>query len=34
MKLTFSFQTLIMSVLATVLTLATAFWAVAVYESI
>ena len=34
MKLTFSFQTLIMSVLAAVLTLATAFWAVAVYESI
>lgn len=34
MKLTFSFQTLIMSVLATVLALATAFWAVAVYESI
>ncbi|MCK7595605.1 HAMP domain-containing protein [Pseudomarimonas salicorniae] len=34
MKLTFSFQTLIMSVLATVLTLATAFWALAVYDSI
>lgn len=34
MKLTFSFQTLIMSVLATVLALATAFWALAVYDSI
>jgi HAMP domain-containing protein len=34
MKLTFSFQTLIMSVLAAVLTLATAFWALAVYDSI
>lgn len=34
MKLTFSFQTLILSVLAAVLTLATAFWAVAVYGSI
>lgn len=34
MKLTFSFQTLILSVLATVLALATAFWALAVYDSI
>jgi len=34
MKLTFSFQTLIMSVLAFSLTIATAVWAVTVYQSI
>lgn len=34
MKLTFSFQTLILSVLAATLTIATAVWAVIVYESV